>query len=801
MVRYYLTVFKFVYLVSLLFGISYAQTNLSSGLVLERHSHLPMAGVTVVCKLTADTSVKFTTITNRKGIYTVPLDYGKYYQLTVSYLGYHTNIIDSFIISSVTKEIPSTFLSISSFDLGNVTVKAKQPIISFSHDKISLNVAESPIASGNSVYDLLKRIPGIIEQNDKLSFRAHTPIYLINGRPINLNGDDLKNFLSEMMANSIATIEVYPNPSAKYDGNAGVVINILLIRNKNFGTVYNFTNTVSQGRYTRTNSIFDFSKRSKKITITGSASGAFGKQYSEIFNLRDLKPAILNVKEFDTRNRFNKAYKIGMDVDVDKKNSFGISFNYLGNKRERVVYNTSMINWPSPNFDSTSIVLTSSHTDFNTLMANTYFKSTDTLGGEFNFNVDYINYNKKWSDDFENSFLDHDFKNYAPNTYFKNNSPSMISVWSVSADYSKIVKNGKLEIGVKATMTNSNNDIQWAILNNYNWLNDPLKSNHFLYTEKVFAGYSSVSGHYRKFTYQAGIRLEASLSRGESITLGQVNKSNFLNLFPNFSFSFVRNPSRPISLSYKKAIVRFGFDFVNPFIFYQSPFSYTQGNPTLKPQINHRLSLSSVIGNGIIAGAEFTTSKRALGISYKTDNQRVVTSFDNFQSTSVFYSYLNFSKKYLQIFSANVNVAAGVFNINSTTELANGSTGSNAFGTLQFNNQIQFKRNWTAETILTGNTALASGIFTRKAYYSTDLGVAKSWENGKWNFKLTITDIFNSLDTRMNVDFQMVKMESRVKFESRFLHATLRFRFGNSNVKKKGDKVSKIEDIKNRLTQ
>ena len=92
-----------------------------------------------------------------------------------------------------------------------------------------------------------------------------------------------------------------------------------------------------------------------------------------------------------------------------------------------------------------------------------------------------------------------------------------------------------------------------------------------------------------------------------------------------------------------------------------------------------------------------------------------------------------------------------------------------------------------------------SGIFKMNAYYATDIGINKSILKSKINLKLSVADIFNTQKVNSHVDYQGVNMISDSKTESRFLNLSVKYNFGNKNVRAKREKQSKINEIKNRI--
>ena len=134
-------------------------------------------------------------------------------------------------------------------------------------DKTVFNVENTINATGTSGFELLRKAPGVvIDNNDNLIVEGKTGILIyIDGKQSFLTGSDLTNYLKTIQATDIEAIEIITQPSSKYDaaGNAGI-INIKLKKNKNFGTNGTISSGFNVGRFGTSLSSISFNNRNKK---------------------------------------------------------------------------------------------------------------------------------------------------------------------------------------------------------------------------------------------------------------------------------------------------------------------------------------------------------------------------------------------------------------------------------------------------------------------------------------------------------------------------------------------------------
>ena len=127
-----------------------------------------------------------------------------------------------------TSQTDSIYLSPSAKALEEVQVIAQRPLFAVDGEKQLYNVAEDPSVQNGSATDALQNTPGIeVDAEGNITLRGSQSVEVwLNDRPSHLSGENLKEYLKLLPANSIERIEVISNPSARY-GGGGPVVNIV----------------------------------------------------------------------------------------------------------------------------------------------------------------------------------------------------------------------------------------------------------------------------------------------------------------------------------------------------------------------------------------------------------------------------------------------------------------------------------------------------------------------------------------------------------------------------------------------
>ncbi|GAL63735.1 putative outer membrane protein [Algibacter lectus] len=214
-----------------------------------------MPGVTILIKGTNQG-----TLTDVDGRYSIKTFTGSV--LVFSYMGITTEekeVKGQTKLNITLKEDPQS--------LDEVVLTFKEPLVEADKGKLTFNLKNSALTTGQTALDMLKKLPGIsVGQNDNILFRGASGInVMIDGKMTYLSGSQLANLLKGMSAEDINKIELITSPTAEFDaaGNTGI-INIIPIKNIKKGYAVDLRTAVSKGKYWMTNENISASLRTKK---------------------------------------------------------------------------------------------------------------------------------------------------------------------------------------------------------------------------------------------------------------------------------------------------------------------------------------------------------------------------------------------------------------------------------------------------------------------------------------------------------------------------------------------------------
>ena len=651
---------KIVLLIAVFPFTSFAQQHYSlSGTVIDS-TNKPVEFANVILKDQNDKIVEGTT-TSEQGIFKLKAQEGTY-TLTISFLGYEDWSKE--IMIDKNQDLGIITLSESENDLGEVVVTVEKPVIEKKVDRLVFNVENSIAASGGSALDALKVTPRIRVQNDQISMIGKSGIsIMVDDRLMQLSGDDLINFLKTIRSDDIKSIEVITNPPVKYDaeGNSGIV-NIKLKKVKQNSWSSTIHSSYKQAIYPSGTIGTGFNYQKNKVSIFSNISHTNGSSDVEETNTIHY-PYQLWYEQNDGRNYSNSlSGKFIFDYKFSQKLTMGIQYFGSLNKPDIDEHNkTTLTNNATQLLDS--LIITDASSDrkntFNSINYHLIY-DIDTIGKELSLDFDYFNYDRDDNRIFSsNNFLKEG--GIIPNSFFsaQNIGNQHISNYSINIDVKHPLKFLTLNYGSKLSFLNTDNSIVFNDLISGVPKIDLSQSNQFKYKENVQSLYFSAHKELgKKWETKLGLRVENTQTEGNSITLNKINKHSYTEFFPTGYLSYSPNDNHSFSLNYGRRINRPSFGFLNPFRWYSSRYSFSEGNPALKPSFTHNIEFEYVYKNNWINSIYF--SKLQDGYEYVTIVNSVTNTemilAKNFIETNIFGLFESISFKPFSWFSTNLSM-------------------------------------------------------------------------------------------------------------------------------------------------
>ncbi len=686
-------------------------------------------------------------------------------------------------------------LQVISKNLKEVTVTATKPFVQQQYDKTVLNVANSISAVGSTALEVLAKAPGItIDQNDNIAMRGKQGVLvMIDGKQVPMSGQDLANMLKSMQATQIEKIDLITNPSAKYDaaGNAGI-IDIRLKKGNNVGTNANVTLSFGQGKYAKVNPSVNFNHRTKVANVFGSYNYGFNQNFNKLDILRDFYSPTNQLTGSNNYNNYfkfkfdNHNARVGSDFYLNKNIVIGFSAN--GSYSDGNISTNSLAksyNGQSQSTGSFKTVGTNTPARSNNSINLNYRHTIDTTGKELSADVDYASFGSHEVQNNLTSYLNANGGVSQTPYQLRGDLGGALSIKSFKVDYQQQIKRlkAKIELGVKSSWVESDNDVQFFNLSNGGSVLDVAKSNHFIYDENINAAYVNANRSWKKLSLQLGLRLENTNANGLQVTDNTTFDRKYTQLFPSgyIGYKFTKNSDLGLSLS--RRINRPSYRQLNPFKVFLDPLTYSTGNPYLKPELSNSFELTHTYKQKYIT---------KVGYSKTTDNILTILSPDG-QPNSVIQTNRNLAEFDYYNLSFGFPISIGKWLNSTNNALAYYGRYSGNLANTELNaSRVSFNFNSSNMIKIDGSTtAEVTGNYQSRSYYGPldikgnwglTVGVQKQLLAKKATLKLSVSDVFYTTKVDANTLLTGYGEQFYQSRDTRVGTLSFSYRFGRSQV-------------------
>lgn len=701
--------------------------------------------------------------------------------------------------------------------LKEVVVQKKKSFVENKIDKTVLNVDALLSAAGGDAMDVLEKAPGIIvDENGTITFKGKSGVSVfIDDKPTYLSGADLEAYLKSLPASTLNQIELMTNPPAKYDAAGGAgIINIITKKTKVKGFNGSVTSRASLGKRAQTRQGINLNYMQDKVRVFGNIGYNYQNSINDLYIFRRFKNEDGTTKSlFDQtsimgRTGHNTNGRIGLDYYISEKSTLGVGVTGTfrsGNNRSDV---NSTLSDANSVLDSTIIAKNREKNRFTNGGFNLNYRyDIDSIGTKFTSDFDYLRYSTDANQDFNNTV-------YQPDNSISNQNellgklPAKIDIFSFKTDYSHPLKNdGVIEGGYKVSFSKTDNVADYRdVVNNAPVPNYDM-SNHFKYDEIINAVYVNFNTNYKRFSFQTGLRLENTYSKGNQ--LGNVEKPasqfkrSYTDLFPTVFVQYKLDSigNNQLVATYGKRINRPYFQDLNPFISPLDRFTYYAGNPYLNPSFHYNYELSYRYKGYFSTTISYSRSKDDNAETIEIKDGIYYSRPGNIGKSENYSINMTADIPFFKWWRANFynEITYSRFKSELYTEDLNSS---GTFWYFSGNSSFIFSPSWSGEIGGNYHTNIVSSQFVLGARGNITIAVKKKIMKDKGSLKLGFNDIFyGQINTGTINNLRLTDANWVNKADTRFVALTFTYSFGNAFKPKDQHDASGADSEKNRVKE
>ena len=761
-----------------------------TGQVVDQNNQ-PLSFVNVLVTDALDNSIVKGASTDESGKFIITGLVFKTYILQATFLGFES-YSENITIANTTS-VKNIILKDSTENLEEVVVTANKPTLKKEVDRLVFNVANTSLVEG-TMLDVLRSTPGVLVLDGNISVKNSTPSVFINGRKVQLSASEVTQLLENSSANSIQKVEVITNPSAKYDAESEVVLDIVMTKNLITGYRGNVFSNYTQGVFPRYNAGINQFYKTNKVSIN------LNYNYNQSKINRD---NINEINYLDNNNAISENWYSTLNRNTTSKtHNANLNFDYFLSERSTLSLTSNFLYLPY--FD----YLTRGNTTVNDLQGT----------NNYNFNV-----NNNSSDDKYNLGVDLDFVQK-----FKNESSLAINVHMTKYDYERhqqvesqyyfvnsnsnfdtafttdnnqttdiitsqidyntaLSDNSSLSAGIKTSVINTESDISQFDIdpNTGNTTFNNQNSDTYHYDESIFAAYLDYQIDWEKWSFSGGLRVEQTDIEGQSISTNGLNNQDYLEWFPTLNLSWQTSKNINLYTNYKRSINRPDYQGLNPFNFFLNDNTIATGNPFLQPTFTNKFVLGTSIKSRYTFEfyyKDISDQIHEIPIQDNTNNILIYQPTNIGKATDfgldfiTYFDVLNSWSVYFVTSFYNIQEEAFLDNqIVKQDQWSNYSVLSNDFSFLK-------DKSLSANFTVIYTSKNLQGFQTVDGRLISDLSISKKLFKDKATLSLAFADLFNKQDFTVRTKYGRQDNYNFHNQDNRYVKLGFSYKFGNTSL-------------------
>ena len=661
-----------------------------------------------------------------------------------------------------------------------VTVTAQRPKMAIRNDALVTTIIGSSLAKAGSGNDVLKRIPLLSGKEGSYSVigRGAAVIY-INNRKITdateierLNSSDIKD------------IEVITNPGARYDATVSAVIRIHTVRKVGDGFGFDVRTSAYYWENWDTYNQLNMYYRRNGLELTAGSAYNINNSLNKQTTINEVQTANLWTNKWtsDNRNRnTNNNYTLSAAYEFNANHSVGARF-----------------------FTNLLVGANNGHGDFSTDVFKNHvlfdhiesrISANSTAIPNKSLSAYYVGKVGKIDIDFNTDYY------YGRETEYRitteqsatnaNRTVTSAGIHTNKFFATKLVLShplfgGSLSVGNENTFTNHEQ--------NYVNQENVVPSTASTIKERNNAFFFEYSRPTPIGQLMAGLRYEhVNSDYYEQGVYSPAHSRTYNQWFPSLTFA-TKIKEVGLQLSYSAKTSRPSYNQLGTNVAYMNRFTRQSGNPTLKPETLHNITLvSSWSWLTFVANYTQTHNK----IMYWNEQESTDENITNLR-------YRNFKRFPALTLSLTAAPRMGVWSpqlilfcqkqwfdierLGSKLDLSKPIWG------ILWNNTFDFKDNWIAETRLkvTSKGITENSELTRNNC-AFNFSVRKAFLNDRLSVTVGVNDLFNRSANQLLLYTNNLSIDTKQEFDSREFYVTLRYKFNTARSKYKGTGAGQSE--------
>jgi hypothetical protein len=725
------------------------------------------------------------------------------YYLQAAYFGYRSVLVGLDIRRDI--EIGAIVLEPDVEWLDEVLLLGKQPVVERKADRIIFNV-ENTVAGEGNAFDVLKRSPGVIVSQENLEIRGQQATVYLNNRKIQLSEGEIKDFLRGLSGNTIAAVEVIPNPPASYEAEDGPILNIRTTTNVAPGYKGSVRAQAEQSIFPKYSLGTGHYFKGEKLSFFANYTINPRKEFihSDI-GIRYIDPSGSVFADWDTDNNITtrswaqQATAI-LDYTPSDKDLFNFTANasYSPNKQIRNEVVTVMQN-DAGQIDSTLQNESELRDDLLNLSTDlSYEHRLKKEGALIKGNVHYTYYDFSRQQIGASDYFDAS-GNFLRSFGFSTDAHQKIDIYTGQLDFYTPVKNGNFEAGIRGSGIRSKSAIDYFDVNNTDPPFDIALSDEFQYNEDVGALYASLYQDWGQWSLKVGLRGEQTHVEARSAALDQINTQDYFELFPSLFLSRKLGESNSMTFDYSRRLTRPKYSDLNPFRYFLNENDYDEGNPNLVPAFSHNFNLNLSVNDTYYIDFYYRDNGAYISrLTFQDNNNQTLREIKQNVLESTSYGvdltlttslsqrwYLYF---YNSIFYEDETFLAVESPITQYTNKVSGYYGnlSNIF-------TLSKDRSWRADTSLTYVSSFLYGSFQVSEMITLNAGIRKSLWNNRAVLSLTAEDLLRKANGTYISRYSNQDNTHFSRPETQFVRLSFTYNFGNFRLSNADGDIQKTE--------